>query len=290
MINTTPYEQLTACQDLLQRELTDLKLNLNPIKFAVVLGSGLGDALKELKVLRRFSYGDLPYFPTTSVQGHPGEMQLVETAAGIRGLLLRGRAHAYEGHSLDQTVFPIRLAKMMGATHLVLTNASGGLGKGDQLFAPGDLVLIEDHLNFTGLNPLVGPNLEFFGPRFPDMSQVYCPQWRHQVTTLGKTLNIKLDSGVYIGVLGPCYETPAEIRSFKILGANLVGMSTVLEAIAAKHAGMKILGISCVTNLAAGLSGQSLNHDEVKDTALHSLGKFDRLLTGMLNLMGNELS
>lgn len=232
---------------------------------AVVLGSGLGhvaDIVLENEG-KAVEYGAMPHFPSSSVEGHKGRL-VAGRVGGARVLLMQGRVHRYEGYSAQQVVFPIRVLHALGVRRLVVTNAAGGLGEG---FAAGDLMLIEDHLNLTGDNPLVGSNDTHFGPRFPDMSDAYSAKLRDVADKVASERGVPLRRGVYAGLLGPSYETPAEIRMLRTLGASAVGMSTVHEVIAANHLGMEVLGLSCITNLAAGISRDKLSHDDVKETA-----------------------
>jgi len=247
---------------------------------AVVLGSGLSSVfpLDQEKVL---SFGDIPGFPVPSVAGHSGEVA-VGTVSRRTVLVQRGRIHHYEGHSLTDVVLPVRVYARLGVRILVLTNASGGIAHG---LEAGDLVLLSDHINLLGDNPLRGPNVDALGPRFPDMTEVYDPALRKAARDVAWELGIGLKQGVYLATLGPSYETPAEIRAFRALGADLVGMSTVPEAIAARHAGVKVLGISCVTNLAAGVSPQPLSHDEVIETSRRRASDLGRLLTALVPLL-----
>ena len=189
--------------------------------------------------------------------------------------ILQGRLHAYEGHDMNDVVFPVRTLATLGAETLVLTNAAGGINPN---FAQGDLVLIKDHINLTGRNPLVGPNINELGPRFPDMTQAYDPQLREVFHQTAKETNMALKEGVYCSVLGPTYETPAEIKMMACLGGDMVGMSTVPEAIAANHLGMRVAGLSCITNVAAGISQQKISHEDVKKTALRVMETFSDLL------------
>jgi purine-nucleoside phosphorylase len=231
----------------------------------VVLGSGLGSIADDVVAAGGVAvdYAAIPHFPTSSVEGHKGRL-VWGTLAGRRVLLMQGRVHRYEGYPASSVVFPIRVLHALGAKKLVVTNAAGGLGDG---FRSGDLMVIEDHLNMTGDNPLMGKNDNRFGPRFPDMSEAYSRRLRAVAFEVGQKRGLSLQRGVYAGLLGPSYETPAEIRMLKTLGAHAVGMSTVHEVIAASHLGVEVLGISCITNLAAGLSSTKLSHDEVKETA-----------------------
>jgi purine-nucleoside phosphorylase len=196
---------------------------------------------------------------------------------------MQGRFHTYEGHSLEDVVLPVRVLSLLGVKNLVLTNAAGGI---NSKYNPGELVCIKDHLNLTGKNPLVGPNDERFGPRFPDMTETYNEKLNEHIFQAAEELNIKVQQGIYAGLLGPTYETPSEIKMLKIFGADMVGMSTVPEAIAAHHAGLNVCGISCITNLAAGISKEKLNHDEVKEVANLAMEKFTKLLTLSVEKIG----
>lgn len=244
---------------------------------ALVLGSGLGDYAEGLKDARHIDYAELG-FPGSRVPGHAGRL-FYGRAAGVEVLAMQGRVHAYEGHDLQTVVLPVRALCRAGCEIVLLTNAAGGIGDG---LRAGDLVLIRDHLNLIGGSPLRGDNDAALGPRFPDMTAVYDPQLRAIADKVAQRLQLRLPSGVYAGCLGPQYETPAEVRMLRILGADLVGMSTVPEAIAARHLGARVLGISCVTNLAAGISEQPLSHDEVTETAQRVRPLFIRLLDGIL--------
>ena len=246
----------------------------------VVLGSGLGavaDAILE-NGGQTISFGDIPHFPTSSVEGHKGRL-VFGVVDGVPVLLMQGRVHRYEGYAAAAVVFPVRVLHALGVKKLVVTNAAGGLGDG---FAAGDLMIIEDHLNLTGDNPLAGKNDERFGVRFPDMSEAYSKRLRQLADDVASERGLKLQRGVYAGVLGPSYETPAEIRMFKTMGASAVGMSTVHEVIAASHLGVEVLGISCITNLASGISATKLSHEEVKDTATSVEAAFTGLILGVL--------
>jgi purine-nucleoside phosphorylase len=240
----------------------------------VVLGSGLGAFVDKLENKIIISYNDIPHFKKTTVEGHEGKL-ILGTVGGVHVAALAGRFHFYEGHSLDEVVFPIRLLKSLGVEILVLTNAAGGINLS---YKPGDLVILQDHINLTGHNPLIGPNDKSIGPRFPDMSHAYHPELVNALEESSKELNIKTQKGVYMGVLGPSYETPAEIKMFRILGADVVGMSTVPEAIVANHIGLKVCGISCVTNMGAGIIDQTLKHEDIKDEALKVMNDFTMLL------------
>lgn len=247
----------------------------------VILGSGLGrvaDVVLEQAGALAVDYGEVPHFPVSSVEGHKGRM-VAGTVEGARVLLMQGRVHRYEGYAAASVAFPVRVLHALGVRRLIVTNAAGGLGAG---MTAGDLMLIEDHLNLTGDNPLLGANEPRFGPRFPDMSEAYPKRWRDLADQLAGKRGLTLARGVYAGLLGPSYETPAEIRMLRTLGASAVGMSTVHEVIAASHLGVEVLGISCITNLAAGISPHKLSHDEVKETATRVERAFSSLILDVL--------
>jgi len=246
-------------------------------KVAVILGSGLSGILS-LENERKKSFTEIPGFPRPTVEGHVGEVA-VGKLGGKEVLVQRGRIHYYEGYDLSDVVFPVRAYALAGVKILIVTNAAGGIRYG---FFPGDLVLISDHINSLGLNPLRGPNLERLGPRFPDMSQAYDPGLRRLAREVAAELGITVKEGVYVMAPGPSYETPAEIRAFRVLGADLVGMSTVPEVIAARHAGMRVLGISVVTNFAAGVSEKPLSHEEVLQVTKEKAAELGRLLSNLI--------
>jgi purine-nucleoside phosphorylase len=246
----------------------------------VVLGSGLGAVADHVLAQggQAVDYGAIPHFPVSSVEGHKGRLVLGKVD-DVPVLLMQGRVHRYEGYAASSVVFPVRVLHALGVRRLVVTNAAGGLGDG---FAAGDLMLIEDHLNLTGDNPLVGKNDARFGARFPDMSDAYTARLRQVALDVAAAQGLPLQRGVYAGLLGPSYETPAEIRMLRTLGAQAVGMSTVHEVIAASHLGVEVLGLSCITNLAAGISPVKLSHDEVKETATRVEQAFSRLVLGLV--------
>jgi len=245
---------------------------------AIVLGSGLGAFADGLESSTVIPYGDIPAWPASSVIGHAGTL-VVGRIAGREVAVLAGRVHFYEGHELTTVTFPTRVLARLGVKTLVLTNAAGGI---NTAFSPGTLMVIDDHLNFMGSNPLVGPNEDRFGVRFPDMTEVYSVRLRRLAGAAGAAAGIVVRHGVYVGVHGPSYETPAEIRAFRTLGADAVGMSTVPEAIVARHMGVEVLGISCITNPAAGVLPTPLHHDEVMEVARRVSGQFMLLLEGIV--------
>jgi purine-nucleoside phosphorylase len=250
------------------------RTELRPV-VGMVLGSGLGALADRLGGAVSIPYEEIPEFPAVSVAGHAGRL-VVGTLGGVPVAAMQGRVHAYEGWSAEDLTFGVRLLAATGVRALLLTNAAGAVNPG---LAPGDLVRITDQLNLTGLNPLTGRNDERIGPRFPDMSQPYDPQLGALLDASAARLGIPLGTGVYAGVAGPSYETPAEIRMLRILGADLVGMSTVLEVIAARHAGIRVAAVSLVTNLAAGLAGKPLSHAEVLAAGEGARDRVTRLAT-----------
>ena len=245
---------------------------------AVVLGSGLGDFADRLAGAYVSPYADVPNWPASTVIGHSGKL-VIGNIGSRRVAALAGRAHFYEGHDLATVVFAVRVMGRLGVKQLILTNAAGGINTG---FAQGALMIIDDHINLLGTNPLVGANDERLGARFPDMSEVYSSRLRRIADDAAAATGVPVQHGVYVATHGPSYETPAEIRFFRTIGADAVGMSTVPEAIAARHMGLEVLGISCITNMAAGVLPGPLNHDEVMDTARRVRGSFIALLEGIL--------
>ncbi|MNW54433.1 Purine nucleoside phosphorylase 1 [compost metagenome] len=243
-------------------------------KVGLILGSGLGVLADHIEEAIQIDYKDIPHFPTSTVEGHAGEL-LIGTVQGTPVVLMKGRFHMYEGYDPELTAFPVRVMKELGVGTLLVTNAAGGVNTSYQ---PGDLMLISDHINLTGKNPLIGHNDPELGPRFPDMSQAYSRRIRDLAKQAADKNGISLQEGVYAGLLGPSYETPAEIRMLRTLGADAVGMSTVSEVIVARHAGIEVLGISCISNMASGILDQPLSHAEVIETT-------DRVREKFLNLV-----
>jgi purine-nucleoside phosphorylase len=254
-----------------------LQTTLRPT-VGLVLGSGLGGFADELSEATRIPYASIPSFPRSTAIGHAGQM-VIGKVGDVEVAAMQGRVHLYEGYSPCEVAFPTRVFGRMGIRALILTNAAGGI---NLEYKQGALVVITDHINLQGHNPLAGPNDERFGPRFPDMTQAYCKPYREIAHRAAKHLGKTVSQGVYAGLLGPNYETPAEIRYLRAIGADLVGMSTVPEVIVARHMGMKILAISCVTNMAAGISDEVLSHEDVLATGERVKGDFVALLRAVL--------
>jgi purine-nucleoside phosphorylase len=245
---------------------------------AIVLGSGLGDFSDTLRDAVAASYTELPHWPASNVVGHAGQL-VIGNVAGKRIAALSGRVHVYEGYDLATVVFATRVMGRLGVRHLVLTNAAGGI---NTTLTQGALMIIDDHINMMGTNPLIGPNDDRFGPRFPDMSEVYSARLRKIADDAASTRGVPVAHGVYVAVPGPSYETPAEINVFRTLGADAIGMSTVPEAIAARHMGMEVVGISCITNAAAGVGHHPIVHDDVIATGRRVRSSFIALLEGII--------
>jgi purine-nucleoside phosphorylase len=280
------YEQATEAADFIRSKYD------REIKIALVLGSGLGAFADEVENAVRIPYEEIPHFARSTVEGHAGQLVLGEVA-GVSVAVQQGRFHYYEGYEMSQVIFPVRVFGVLGIKNLILTNAAGGV---DSDFKQGTLMLIRDHINLMGVNPLRGRNDERFGSRFPDMTEVYSLDYQEIVIAEAKQMalekaqieqertNKKQDAnsflrrGVYCGLSGPTYETPSEIRMLRLLGTDAVGMSTVPEAIAARHQGMKVIGISCITNMAAGLSDDIIHHEEVIETGARVAAIFKELL------------
>lgn len=253
------------------------KTKLRP-RIALVLGSGLGDFANEFSNAAKIPYEKIPYYPRSTAVGHAGQLVIGQVGdVAVAGM--QGRVHLYEGYSVKEVAFPIRVFARMGVQAVVLTNAAGGINRN---YSQGCLVVIRDHVNLQGANPLGGPNDERFGPRFPDMTQAYDREFHGFVNEEAKKLGLNIHQGVYLAVAGPSYETPAEIYSFRTIGADLVGMSTVPEVIAARHSGIRVLGISCVTNMAAGTTDAPLDHQEVLLTTQRVKTQFIALLRAVI--------
>jgi purine-nucleoside phosphorylase len=253
------------------------KTRLRP-KIALVLGSGLGAFADEFAQATRIPYSKIPHYPRSTAIGHAGQL-VIGTVEGVEVAGMQGRVHLYEGYSAKELAFPIRVFARMGVKAIILTNAAGGVKRE---FIEGRLVVISDHINLLGVNPLAGPNEDKFGARFPDMTAAYDKRFRELTLAEGRLLGINLGEGVYAAVAGPSYETPAEVRYLRSIGADLVGMSTVPEVIAARHSGLRVLGISCVTNAAAGVLDQPLDHKDVLETAERMKGQFTGWLRAVI--------
>jgi purine-nucleoside phosphorylase len=268
----TYYDKVREAADAVRSRIATIP------QVAVVLGSGLGDFANSLGSAVTMPYGELPHWPASHVIGHDGKL-VVGTAAGKTIAVLAGRCHLYEGHDPGAVTFAVRTLGLLGVKTLILTNAAGGV---NTTFSQGALMVIDDHVNLMGQNPLAGPNEDRFGPRFPDMTEVYSARLRGIADRAGKTIGVTLPHGVYVALLGPSYETPAEIRYLRTIGADAVGMSTVPEAIVARHMKMDVLGISCITNMAAGVLPQPIDHAEVMETGRRIRGQFIALLEGII--------
>lgn len=231
-------------------------------KIGLILGSGLGVLADEISNPVKIPYQEIPDFPVSTVEGHAGQLVFGQLS-GVEVVTMQGRFHFYEGYSFEKVTFPVRVMKELGVDMLIVTNAAGGV---NESFSPGDLMLISDHINNMGSNPLIGPNDSKLGVRFPDMSEAYSKKLRRAAKEIASRLQIEVKEGVYVGNTGPVYETPAEIRMLRTLGGDAVGMSTVPEVIVACHSGLEVLGISCISNMAAGILDQPLTHDEVIET------------------------
>lgn len=271
--------QTTAGYDQVLEAAASLRERVGEVpRVAVVLGSGLGDFATSLEGASTWSYAEIPHWPVSQVIGHAGTLVL-GSVSGRRIAALSGRVHLYEGHSPQTVSFAIRVLWQLGVEVVILTNAAGGINTS---LGEGALMVIDDHINLMGLNPLVGANDDRFGPRFPDMTDAYSPRLRRVAHDVAAALGIPLAHGVYAGLLGPSYETPAEIRFLRAIGADAVGMSTVPEVVVARHLGLEVLGISCITNMAAGVLDRPLHHDEVMQTAARVRDRFAALLRAII--------
>ena len=271
------YEKLQKCV-VAVKKITDFEP-----KVAIVLGSGLGGYAGDIKVECEIPYSDIDGFPVSTVPGHDGRF-IFGYVEDVPVVCMKGRVHYYEGYPISDVVLPIRLMKMLGAGILFLTNASGGINPS---FSAGDFMLIRDHIATFAPNPLIGPNIDELGVRFPDMTHVYDVDLQECIKAAASEQNIKIQEGVYIQLTGPSFESPADIKMLRVLGGDAVGMSTVVEAIAANHCGMKICGISCVCNLAAGMTENPLTHDEVQEAANKAAPLFKTLVTESVIKMGS---
>jgi purine-nucleoside phosphorylase len=260
------------------------KTKLRP-RIGLVLGSGLGAFADEFANASKIGYKKIPHFPQSTAIGHAGQL-VVGNVGNIPVVGMQGRVHLYEGYSAKEVAFPMRVFKLMGIQAVILTNAAGGINLN---YSQGALVAIRDHINLQSANPLIGPNDDRFGPRFPDMTRAYDLEFRRFVAEQGKKRKLNLHEGVYLALAGPNYETPAEIHAFRTLGADLVGMSTVPEVIAARHSNIRVLGISCVTNMAAGVTGEPLTAEEVFDTAARVKNDFIALLRALIPRIAESL-
>ncbi|MUK87213.1 purine-nucleoside phosphorylase [Ornithinibacillus sp. L9] len=249
----------------------------------LILGSGLGVLGDEIENQTTIPYSDIPHFPESTVSGHKGQL-VIGTLEGKQVIAMQGRFHFYEGYTMQQVTFPVRVMKDLGIESIIVTNAAGGINEG---FEPGDLMVITDHINNMGTNPLIGPNNEELGARFPDMSKVYDPEYVQHASQCAKELGLTIRQGVYVGNTGPVYETPAEVRMLRTLGGDAVGMSTVPEVVVAGHAGIRVLGISCISNMAAGILDQPLTHHEVIETTEKVREDFLRFVKKIISTLPN---
>lgn len=248
-------------------------------EIALILGSGLGELADEVENRTEINYSDIPHFPVSTVKGHAGKF-VYGDLEGKKVIMMQGRFHFYEGYDMKNVVLPVRVLNRIGVKNLIVTNAAGGV---NTEFVPGDLMIIADHINMAGTNPLIGKNIDDFGPRFPDMSSPYNKDFIKLAEKIASEKGINIKKGVYLMMTGPSYETPAEIRMVRIIGGDAVGMSTVPEVIIANHCKMNVLGISCITNMAAGILDQPLNHEEVIETSNRVRDSFKSLIKGIVN-------
>ena len=273
------YEKLMRCYKTVKE-----KVDFQP-KVALVLGSGLGDYADRMEIEAELDYHDIDGFPVSTIPGHKGRFVFGHVGE-VPVVVMQGRVHYYEGYSIQDVVLPVRLMRMMGAEVLFLTNAAGGVNYD---FHAGDLMMITDQISSFVPSPLIGPNMEELGVRFPDMSDVYDKELQNVIRATAKELNIPLQEGVYLQLTGPAYESPAEVRMCRILGADAVGMSTACEAVAGNHMKMKICGISCISNLACGMTDQPLDHKEVQEAADRVAPLFRKLVTRSIQEIGKQL-
>lgn len=279
MASTSIYERAEHATRIIRARTT-----VEP-RIAIVLGSGLGGFADDFEDPEAIPYEDIPGFVRSTAQGHAGRL-VIGKIDGIPVLAMQGRVHYYEGYSLEEVTFPVRTFGLLGIKTLVLTNAAGGI---NVELTQGALMVISDHLNLMGVNPLRGPNEERFGPRFPDMSAVYAPELQELVVDEARAIGVEVRRGIYGALSGPSYETPAEIHLLRNLGADAVGMSTVPEAIVARHMGLEVLGISCITNMAAGISDAPINHEEVMATGDRVRETFTELLRRVISAINRRV-
>ena len=279
MASTSLYERAEHAGRIIRS-----RISVEP-RIALVLGSGLGGFADDFDDAVAIPYEDIPGFVRSTAQGHAGRL-VIGNVDSIPVLAMQGRVHYYEGYSLEEVTFPIRVFNLLGIKTLVLTNAAGGI---NVQLTQGALMMISDHVNLMGVNPLRGPNDERFGPRFPDMSAVYSPELQELVVEEAKAINVEVRRGIYGALSGPSYETPAEIHLLRNLGADAVGMSTVPEAIVARHMGIEVLGISCITNMAAGISDEPINHEEVMATGVRVRATFTELLQRVIGAINRRV-
>ena len=274
------YEKLITCTNAVKS-----RISFKP-EVALILGSGLGDYAQEMDVVETLEYSEIEGFPVSTVAGHQGRF-LFGYVKDVPVVAMQGRVHYYEGYEMSDVVLPTRLMGLLGAKTIILTNAAGGVNYN---FRPGDLMMITDHITTTVPSPLIGLNLEELGPRFPDMSEVYNKELREIIREAAKNVKVSIQQGVYMQLTGPNYETPAEIRMCRTMGGDAAGMSTACEAMAANHMGMDVCGISCITNMAAGMSAQPLDHKEVQETADRVAADFKKLVTETIRLIGEKMN
>ncbi|MBQ7925712.1 MAG: purine-nucleoside phosphorylase [Lachnospiraceae bacterium] len=272
------YEKLLKCVDCVKK-----KIEFQP-KVGIILGSGLGNYAKQIEIKAELPYEEIDGFPVSTVPGHAGKF-IFGYIGQVPVVCMKGRVHYYEGYDISDVVLPIRLMGLLGIEILFLTNAAGGVNSG---FQAGNLMLIRDHISFFAPNPLIGPNMDALGTRFPDMSEVYRKDLQKIIKETASEHGIKLQEGVYAQLTGPSFESPAEIKALSLLGVDAVGMSTVVEAIVANHMGIKVCGISCISNLAAGISTNPLSHEEVQEAANVAAPAFEKLVTEVVKRFGYE--
>lgn len=278
------YEKLQKCYENVRQKMEEAHVMDFVPKVAIVLGSGLGDFAETVRVEYELPYGEIEGFPVSTVPGHAGKF-IFGYVGQVPVACMKGRVHYYEGYPISDVVLPVRLLKLLGAETLFLTNAAGGVNPS---FQAGDLMMIKDHIGVFAPNPLIGSNIDELGTRFPDMSQVYDKELQKLIWKTAREHHIFLQEGIYTQLTGPSYESPAEIRMLRLLGCDAVGMSTVAEAIAANHMGMKICGISCISNLAAGMTASPLSHKEVQEAADMAAPNFKKLVTEVVQSMGEQ--